>query len=195
MNRRRMRPYPKGSTPLVPLPSPPARETLHGCPATENWRGFREYMAQRSHCRGSWTSHLRVAALTAFGSNDLRRNTGMAKRRRAGKILGQLCRGRTGSAFADQHVVGPTRTARLEVSFDLSGFVWRCNLTFNHGVEGSSPSTLTILRVVQPGDIGNGSYPRHMETFQAARRTTGSGRPAPGLAMRVTPGMAYSGWA
>ena len=33
-------------------------------------------------------------------------------------------------------------------------------MTFNHGVEGSSPSALTIEINVQPGDMGNGTYLR-----------------------------------
>jgi hypothetical protein len=34
-------------------------------------------------------------------------------------------------------------------------------VTFNHGVEGSSPSALTNNPFVQPGDMGNGAYLRH----------------------------------
>jgi hypothetical protein len=33
-------------------------------------------------------------------------------------------------------------------------------LTFNHGVEGSSPSALTKEIIVQPGHIGNATYLR-----------------------------------
>jgi hypothetical protein len=35
-----MPPSPKGSTPLVPLPSPPLRETLHDCSATRTGEVF-----------------------------------------------------------------------------------------------------------------------------------------------------------
>jgi hypothetical protein len=35
------------------------------------------------------------------------------------------------------------------------------HMTFNHGVEGSSPSALTMLISVQPGHTGNRSYLRH----------------------------------
>src|SRR5215469_11353040 len=60
-------------------------------------------MAQRPDYRGSWTSHLRVSAIKTFGCNELCRKSGMAKRGRADRVLGQLPRGCTGRTFTDQY--------------------------------------------------------------------------------------------